>query len=755
MGRKRKKRQPARPKAPMLAKVIFILVALSLAVPLLASFHPHFTPFYFKWLTFQVLTELIFACWVLLAVADRRFRPDWRNPIVIGLLVMVAATVLTLPFAVDPSYSFWSRPGRMTGVVNYLHYYSWLFVLLAVVKEVQPARRLLSVSCVVATGVGLFGLGVWLDKPTKTMLATMDNPSFFGAYMMMHVFVALYLLFSAKSFGARAFYVIALAVALITVPLSGSRGALLVTVLGLVLLPLGLMAISNATKRRKLIVMGSVVGLVALLIGTIAWLRLPSARSGVGQAMPTAIQRIAYKNFGNDRWQLWSYALQGGLEKPLFGWGNEQYELMFYRLYDPTGNDRLVLNERFADRAHNQYLDTFVASGLIGLLAYLFFLGTIFWAAFVTVRRADTLGDKRISVFIATAAAVHSAYSFFLFDIPSALVVVFLWFVLAAAHYRAVLGVSVSKGVGSRRLARYLALPMLGLAVAVMLACNILPARKLSQVVDAKMEVAKSRTRALELYRLAYSGYSPYLDDMRLSGFDRIQVYAENVSLVSSQMESLLRFMAGEYVAAAESRSYNVRYQLAAAAVHRMLGVYDAQALEIADGYAQRALAESPNRFGPYVEVAEIAMVRGQADEAIRNFQLAIERIPEMNRYNHSYMQFRLACAHALKCDHENSHRSFDEAAAMNHPNRKDSRLVIAIGQSCGADQNFAWAEPHVDDVLLIYPDHPEILRSAAKIYVASGSPTKAAEALKQLRKRDPQGADQLAEELGFIKDTD
>ena len=750
MGKKKRKKLAAAERQPMLFWVIMILAGLSLAVPLMTALHENLTPFYSKWLAFQVLTELMFGCWVLLAVARPEFRPDWRNPITVGLFAIIAGMLLTLPFAVDPAYSFWSRPARMTGVVNYLHYFGWLFVLSSAVKSAPIARRLMGFSCLVALGVGLFGLGTWLDKPGKTVYATLDNPSFFGAYMMMHVFVALYLLSISQRWGWRLFYGATLLISLVAVPLSGSRGALLVTVVGLTLLAFGLMIVSTLRRRNKIILTGAVIGALILLLVSISWLRTSAGRVTGTKILPAGVQRIVYKDFGSDRWQLWSYALEGGMQKPLFGWGGEQYELMFYENYDPAGGDREVLNERFADRAHNQYLDTFVASGAVGLLGYLVFLGSLFFVAWQSARRASTASDRRTSVFIGVAGAAHAAYSFFMFDTPAALTVLLLWFVLAAVHYRSVSGVVPEGGKARPNLVRWLVVPVLAAAVALMLLCNILPARKWSQMMDARAEISQSRTRAAAMFEAAFSGYHPYRQDARLRSFDEIQVYAENVSLVSSSMETLLRFMANQYAEAAEVRSYNVRYQLVAAAIHRMLGVYDSTALAKADRYAQAALAASPNRFGPYVELAEINLLRDEADQAVKNFELAAERVPQLNRSHQAYMQYRLACAYAQKCDATAAQEAFSEATRLNHPNSKDSRLVLTVGRYCSDDQAFAWLLPHIDELLLVYPDHPQILRAAAKIYMTNGATAQAADMLERLRRRDREAADSLAEELGF-----
>jgi hypothetical protein len=372
-------------------------------------------------------------------------------------------------------------------------------------------------------------------------------------------------------------------------------------------------------------------------------------------------------------------------------------------------------------------------------------------------RRTASLDSRRQIAFAGTVLFVYGAYSVFMFDTPAVLVATFLGIALIGAHYAEAVGRSRPdpKAPVRSRVHTHIVLPLVVVLAAVAWAVNIAPARKYAQVQDAGNEVSISRSRALKMYVRAFSGYDPYLQDMRVKGLESLQVWSENASLVSPQMEALLRFMAAQTVEAAAVRDYNVRFQLVAAAAHRMLGTYDPKALDIAERYAQRALAAGPNRFNAYFEIAEIALARSQADEALSNLRLADERIPLKNSVNHGYVYYRMACAHALKCDADAAHTALEDAVRSGYAADKDTRLAITVAKSCGVDPSFGWLAEHVDQVLAVYPDHPELLKSAAKTFMADGSSDRAAEMLRRLYERDAEAADALAEELGFIRQTD
>lgn len=90
-----------------------------------------------------------------------------------------------------------------------------------------------------------------------------------------------------------------------------------------------------------------------------------------------ALARIANIDLGNDlrvRSIIWGMSIEGVKERPLFGWGNGNFNYVFNEQYDP----RLYGQEQWFDRVHNIVFDWLIAGGVVGLLAY----GSIFAAIF-------------------------------------------------------------------------------------------------------------------------------------------------------------------------------------------------------------------------------------------------------------------------------------------------------------------------------------------------------------------------------------
>jgi len=82
---------------------------------------------------------------------------------------------------------------------------------------------------------------------------------------------------------------------------------------------------------------------------------------------------VSWSNLnGQARQLIWPMALKGFEEKPILGWGQEGFNYVFNKYYDPA----MYGQESWFDRAHNAPLDFLVAGGILGFLSYLALFGS-------------------------------------------------------------------------------------------------------------------------------------------------------------------------------------------------------------------------------------------------------------------------------------------------------------------------------------------------------------------------------------------
>lgn len=105
------------------------------------------------------------------------------------------------------------------------------------------------------------------------------------------------------------------------------------------------------------------------------------------------------------RGYIWPMAVKGALERPVLGWGQENFNYIFNAKYEPA----MYAQEQWFDRAHSVFLDWFVASGFIGLVAYLF----LYFLLFVNIWKSSlTLLEKSVLTGLVSGYFIHNIFVF-------------------------------------------------------------------------------------------------------------------------------------------------------------------------------------------------------------------------------------------------------------------------------------------------------------------------------------------------------
>ncbi len=100
-------------------------------------------------------------------------------------------------------------------------------------------------------------------------------------------------------------------------------------------------------------------------------------------------------------------AVEGFKERPVLGWGQENFNYVFNTNYDP----RMYGHEQWFDRAHNVFLDWLIAGGVLGLISYLSLYAS---GVFLLWRRSTDVSfvEKALLTGLGTAYFVHSLFVF-------------------------------------------------------------------------------------------------------------------------------------------------------------------------------------------------------------------------------------------------------------------------------------------------------------------------------------------------------
>jgi O-antigen ligase len=108
---------------------------------------------------------------------------------------------------------------------------------------------------------------------------------------------------------------------------------------------------------------------------------------------------------GQTRFTLWHMAYEGFLERPVLGWGQEGFNYVFNKYYDPT----LYQQEPWFDRAHNAFVDWLTAGGLPAFLLYISLFAT---AIFMLWRSPLPTAERVALTCVILGYAFHNVFVF-------------------------------------------------------------------------------------------------------------------------------------------------------------------------------------------------------------------------------------------------------------------------------------------------------------------------------------------------------
>jgi len=586
-------------------------------------FFPYITG---KNFAFRIIVEVITAAWLALAIVNPSYRP--RRSLLLGALALFVLIIgVADVFGAYAFKSLWSNYERMDGWVTIAHLLAYTIVASAMLQSEKLWRWLLWTTLGVSAYLSLYGLlqvtgKVALGLGGVTGLSgridgTFGNPIYFAVYMLFHVFIAAMLWaqqWVEKGPGKRLYISAAYAsiIALDTVALflTGTRGTML-GIIGGTLLSALLMLIFARKSRNVWRASAAVVFGIFALTGVFFMVKDQAWVQKVG-----FLNRLASISLSDQttesRFVNWSMAWEGVKERPILGWGQENYALVFDKYYDP----RMYKQEPWFDRVHNIVFDWLVAGGFLGLIAYL----SIFVVALWTLWRSGgfTIAERSL---LTGLLAGYFCHNFFVFDNVTSYIL--FGTILAFIAYRSSKASDAPAILASRSLSQN-ALPYAAVLCAIALlfvawsvnqkplAANRLMLNALNPQSDASMKLDFLR-QSIELGTYGMQEAREQLSQMAAT--------ASGSSGVSEDVQKAYFELAiTEMEKQAEMSPLDARFPLFLGVVYSAFGQYDNARIAY-----EKALELSPKKQSIMYLLGENAGVRGDSAAAISYYKQAYE----------------------------------------------------------------------------------------------------------------------------------
>jgi O-antigen ligase/Flp pilus assembly protein TadD len=319
---------------------------------------------------FRIIVEVAALLYLFLIIKAPQYRPK-KGPILYAIVSFIAVITVADIFGANFSRSFWSNFERMEGLVSYLHLAVYFLMASTLFRDREwkwfwNSSLVLSICMTFYTFLQLGGAFV-INQGGVRVDGTFGNATYLAVYMLFNMFIAAFLFVRGQG-KIKYLYAAVFLLDGIALFYTATRGAILGTIFGFFVA-----GVATAWHSKEPWIRKGAIGGVIVIIAFVGGFMLVRNSSFV-QNSPVLV-RFAGISLSDkttqSRFTIWGMAIKGWKEHPVLGWGQENFNLVFNKYYDPI----LYSQEQWFDRAHSVFFDWLVAGGALGLLAYLSLFG--------------------------------------------------------------------------------------------------------------------------------------------------------------------------------------------------------------------------------------------------------------------------------------------------------------------------------------------------------------------------------------------
>ena len=396
--------------------IVYVLYLLTALVPLIFTTINSELFEFPKFIILLSSTLVIASAWAVDYFHNKNKPPqlkivNWSvvNYAIVAILITQALATIT---SIHPYTSFWGYYTRYHQGLATTICYTIIYFAAHQYLVNKSTQKIIKISVITSFFISLYAilerLGIdktlWVQDVQNRVFSTLGQPNWLAAYLLPNIFLTLYLLQRAKNISPLHYFVFAtLSVALL---FTKSRSGFLA--FGFSYLTYWLLLarqFSFARIKTELITYSLLLILPLLIFGTPFTPSLFSLKSRIwnleSSTPPTpdiTTQGTALENGGTEsgdiRKIVWTGALDLIKKYPLLGTGPETFAYTYYWAR-PIAHNLTSEWDFLYNKAHNEYLNIAAGSGMVGLLAYLYFHYAVFSASFTLIPKSKKINQDQ------------------------------------------------------------------------------------------------------------------------------------------------------------------------------------------------------------------------------------------------------------------------------------------------------------------------------------------------------------------------
>lgn len=731
---------------------IMLCTALIFFVPFVvvpATYYPYIFP---KIIVFRIIVEIGLMAWIPLVLLDKKYRLPFRNPIILTLSLFMGVLVLTMMTGVDWYRSFWSTQERMTGVFTMLHFYAWFLMMISAFRTYKEWRILLFSNIAVSVIVALYG---FVQKGGDgRSFSYLGNALYLAVFAMMQIFFILF--FVCKDYKDnkphKILNILLICVLLIHVYvmfLAGSRTIFASLIIGSCMLCIPLFSFLLSKKKFMPVI---AVGIVAFSgIAFFVFVNVfPTGNMWIKKQLPSAVHRLflfeSYADLGS-RPEVWRMGIEGFKERPILGWGWENFSYVFNKNYQhPTAGD----GEKYFDRSHNQLVDVLALTGIVGLISYLSFWGVLFFFLLKMMFKEQDIWGKMAYANLGALFLGYFLQNLTVFDSPVSLILLYFslglaYFILQEKKTQEPPQEKKKEKHGIFTVPDYVYIAGILSVIVLGILMNKGTIAPLSKSMQAMKGIAillnqDATPESMWYFKQSLGGSSFTNSEIRME-LARDLLSAKK-ALSKEELKDAINFTISEVQKGTKEQPKNVRNYFFLVDLYRLAGEYNTDPLfsEKAEEAVKKAIELAPYRPEPYRSMPQLYVIKG-------DFKKAEEWAKRGLDFNVSAKEIHLFVANIWLQGKEfnKAFSELDEAEKAGLDITEKSNFPVYLATNLPSGQENKKAVDYVDR-LVHRTDSKDIfsLGAQAIVYYKTNRGDESAQIFKRIQRMDPTFAEQI-----------
>lgn len=702
--------------------------------------------YYYPFVTGKVLAfrMLIFLALIVFGIYIIRLKKIkyFISPIWWFFFGLLAVSFLSAIFGVNFERSFWSSIERSDGLVFLIYLFVYFSLMVFAFREFKDWKWLLRTS--LATSLAVIGYGILqhfglfeaINTTGARVSSTLGNPAYLGSYALMNVFLSWYLMGRDRQLAWRIFYGASLVLNFWVIFLTQTRGAAVGLVGGLGLL--GILTIFRHQDKR--VVKMGIWGLIALILIVVLTFIFKDSALISGNQTLNRVTSISFESYTvRTRLAAWGASFKAFKDRPVLGWGGENYGYAFSKYFPPeiyTDSGSRI----WFDKAHSVFFEYLVTTGVIGVLTYFGLLFLVIYHLFRSRRIKKMTGNIFISLVVGYTLA-----NMFVFDTLSTYIIFAI--ILAWVNNTAFMAEYKGREINFNfwQMGILMLVGILFVYWSWILNWQAIGYNKDLLFAEAYAMEGETQT-AFELYTLALDGndgFSRHEIAIQLAIFTRGQAGTlkdyEAVAMFDRAIEEVEKSI--------EKDPYEVRYYYNLSQLYLSSYKYDRSRLNGVIDMGDKMIELAPRRAHTYYQIGEAHVLNGEYDQALENFQKAVELNPKViDAYVNVY------AAAVLKGDtelEETTRIRMEELDPEYFSGEQALLRYIPLYKQAGLGERVVES---LEKLISLFPEKIEYVSSLAIYYAEQGKNQQAEETVRRLSGLSPELDIEIEKFIGQIR---